>query len=185
MQRRGFILTGGRSSRLGRDKALLPMADRTVVEHLADIAGSTASRITLVGAPDRYLCLGLPCIPDLRPGLGPLSGIEAALLHTEFDRNLILACDLPGVDSVLLNQLFEKSESTTADCVCVRDSAGRIHPLCAVYRRRCVATVQAALDSGRFRVMSLFDEISTIYIDANQVLDNVNTMAQWNSFSCP
>lgn len=184
MQRRGFILTGGRSSRLGHDKALLPMAERTVVEHLADVAASADCAVTLVGAPGRYRHLGIPCIPDLRPGLGPLSGIEAALLHAETERSLILACDLPGITSALLNRLFDTSESTDAGCVCVRDSASRVHPLCAIYRRQCLAPVQAALNCGKLRLMNLLDEISTIYVDADVVLANINTPAEWASFSC-
>jgi molybdopterin-guanine dinucleotide biosynthesis protein A len=183
MQRRGFILTGGRSSRLGQDKALLPVSGGTLAEHLAGIVARTAGSATLVGPPARYAHLSIPCVPDLRPGLGPLSGIEAALLQTETDHNLILACDLPGIDDSLLNSLFSKAESSVADCVCVRDAAGMIHPLCAVYRRSCLGPVQAALDSGKLRLLSLLDAIDTVYVDTNQPLANINTLAEWNSFA--
>jgi molybdenum cofactor guanylyltransferase len=183
MQRRGFILTGGRSSRLGQDKALLPVAGGTLAEHLAGIVARTAGSATLVGPPARYAHLPLPCIPDLRPGLGPLSGIEAALLDTERDYNLILACDLLGIDAAILNGLLSRSESSLADCVCLRDADGVVHPLCAVYRRSCLSPVRAALDFQKLRLLSLLDAIDTVYVDTNQRLANINTLAEWNSFA--
>jgi molybdenum cofactor guanylyltransferase len=184
MQRRGFILTGGRSSRLGQDKALLRLADRSIAEHLAAVIAKAACSATLVGAPQRYVHLGIPCIPDLQPGLGPLSGIEAALAHTQADHNLILACDLPGVDAELLARLFARAESEDVECVCVRDGTGVVHPLCAIYQRSCLAPVRAALASGKLRLMSLLETVSTDYVDTNESLANINTLADWNSFSC-
>src|SRR6185437_4100723 len=97
MQRAGFILTGGRSSRMGSDKALFPWHGTTVVEHLSGMVASVAGSSTLVGHPERYSHLGLPCLADLRPECGPLSGIETALAGTSAEWNLILACDVPEV----------------------------------------------------------------------------------------
>ena len=183
MKRRGFILTGGRSSRFGQDKALLRLADKLVIEHLAEVVAQAAGTAVLLGPPQRYTHLNIPCIPDLQPGLGPLSGIETALAHTQADHNLVLACDLPGVEAELLVRLFERAESTDAECVCVRDGGGIVHPLCAVYRRSCLALVRAALAGGRFRLMPLVESLSPVYVDTDEPLANINTLAEWNSFS--
>ena len=86
----GFVLTGGLSSRMGQDKALLPMGSQTLCEHIADIVSTVASQVFLIGHPERYGHLKYKCIADLRPGLGPLSGLETALSLDvcEFHRKL-------------------------------------------------------------------------------------------------
>ncbi len=79
MRAGGFVLTGGQSARMGRDKALLPLHGRTLVEHVAAEVKDACGSVTLVGAPERYQQLGLPCLSERYPLCGPLSGLEAAL----------------------------------------------------------------------------------------------------------
>ena len=82
---------------MGRDKALLEWRGATVAEHLAGMAGRLVGQVCLVGEPDRYRHLPLRSIPDLRPGNGPLGGLETALAATDAEFNLVLACDQPLV----------------------------------------------------------------------------------------
>src|SRR5712691_8368629 len=100
--RAGFVLVGGKSSRMGRDKANLPFEGRTLVERVAAAVADAAGSVTLVGPPGRYESLGLPVIADLEPDLGPLGGIHAALSATSAAWNLIAACDLPAVSGPFL-----------------------------------------------------------------------------------
>src|SRR4051794_13836057 len=93
--RSGWVLAGGRSSRMGRDKALLDLGSGPLAAQVAGLIAQTCGSATLVGDPARYADLGFPIIPDNAPGLGPLSGIEAALAATASDWNLIVACDMP------------------------------------------------------------------------------------------
>ena len=79
MSREGFVLAGGRSSRMGRDKAFLPWESRFLVQHVTDQVALAAGNVALIGDQERYSALRLDCFADLRPGLGPLAGIEAAL----------------------------------------------------------------------------------------------------------
>ena len=95
--RAGFVLVGGNSSRMGRDKAGLPLLGRTLVEHVAAAVAEAAGSVTLIGPPGRYSSLDFPIIADWRPGLGPLGGIHTALTHSPAVWNLIAACDLPQI----------------------------------------------------------------------------------------
>src|SRR3981081_963293 len=77
--RAGFVLVGGNSSRMGKDKARLPFGGGTLAEYVAKAVREAAGSVTLVGAPERYLSLGFPMLTDIRKGAGPLSGIHTAL----------------------------------------------------------------------------------------------------------
>src|ERR1019366_6470085 len=93
----GYVLAGGRSSRMGRDKARLPFRGcdlvSAVAAAVAAAVASVAGNVTLVGHPE------LPSIPDRYPDGGPLGGILTALDHTAADWNLIVACDMPEVSA--------------------------------------------------------------------------------------
>lgn len=181
MRRAGFILTGGNSSRMGRDKALLPWGKATVVEHLARLLQPVSDTVTLVGQPQRYGHLAIPCIPDLRPGVGPVGGIETALASTDADACLVLACDIPDVPSAWLIELFRSAESGEALFTGIRDAAGALHPLCAVYRRESLAIVQNALNGGERRLLRVVDRLKPVWIDAADVLANINTSEEWQA----
>jgi molybdopterin-guanine dinucleotide biosynthesis protein A len=142
--RAAWVLTGGRSSRMGTDKALIDIAGRPMVLRVAQETGKFCDSVSLVGDPAVYGKLGLKVVPDTLPGLGPLAGIEAALGATSADWNLVVACDMPALASASIEPLFELK----ADCALPRYDDGRVEPLCAVYHRRCHAPIQAALESG-------------------------------------
>jgi molybdopterin-guanine dinucleotide biosynthesis protein A len=186
MQSAGFVLAGGRSSRMGRDKALLACGSRPLIEEVAAKLSAVAGSVALVGAPERYGGFGFDCLPDLRTGCGPLGGIEAALAAGRGEYNLIAACDMPNLrESHCLSwirDLFHASNETGALCTAVCDATGKIHPLCAVYRAGCLPTVRALLDAGDFRLRSLLEELHAITIDIGEKLWNLNTAADWDAW---
>ena len=176
----GFVLAGGRSSRMGRDKALLPLNGSTLIEQVASRVRLATGTVTLVGPPDRYALLGFPVIPDRVPGCGPLGGVYTALSATEADWNLIVACDMPEVTLDFLKDLLQAAEGTQADCLVPETSAG-LDPLCAVYHRRCAALAGSALDR---KVLKMHDFVSSLHALAWPVSDpaplvNVNTPEEW------
>jgi molybdenum cofactor guanylyltransferase len=146
--RAGWVLVGGRSSRMGADKALLEIGNRPLASRVAAEIGKVCGSVTLVGDPQRYGGLGLPVVPDRFPGQGPLAGIEAALGATTAEWNLIVACDMPALDVSILDALFETAQSGGADCAAPKYNDGRIEPLCTVFHARCHAAILAALEAG-------------------------------------
>lgn len=182
MQSAGFVLAGGRSSRMGRDKALLACGSRPLIEDVAAKLSAVVGSIALVGSPERYGGFGFDRLPDLRTGCGPLGGIEAALAAGRGEYNVVAACDMPNLRESWIRDLFHASNETGALCTAVRDVTGKIHPLCAVYRTGCLPTVRALLDAGDFRLRSLLEELHAITIDIGGKLWNLNTAADWDAW---
>jgi molybdopterin-guanine dinucleotide biosynthesis protein A len=184
MKYAGFVLAGGKSSRMGSDKALLPFQGRALVEHIAAQVLQAAGNVTLVGDPARYSYFGYPVIKDKYPGRGPLSGIHAALTESRAGWNLIVACDMPEITSEFLATLLERAERGTARAVIPAGPSGRPEPLCAAYHSRAAHAIQAALDRDIRKVM---DGLAGLEIDLWQLGDsryfhNLNTPGEWNNY---
>jgi molybdopterin-guanine dinucleotide biosynthesis protein A len=179
MRTAGFVLVGGASTRMGRDKALLRTAEGRLIEPTAAKVRDAAGSVCLVGASERYRKLELNCIDDLRPGLGPLAGIEAALTASGAEWNLIIACDMPGVEKAWLVQLLEKAQHRAAVCLISEDPDGRLHPLCGVWHRGALAHVRRALDEKRLRMLDLVRELRAETVKSALPLVNVNTPEDW------
>jgi molybdenum cofactor guanylyltransferase len=181
MKTAGFVLVGGQSRRMGRDKALLPWRSGVLVQHVASLAAAAAGDAVLVGNPERYIHLGLRRLTDIRPGLGPLSGIETALQSRLGDYNLVLACDMPDVSAQHLAELLRLAQRMDVRCVVTQDEAGRVHPLCAVYRLDCLPAVSKALDERRLKLLDLVDELGAEKVCARSPIRNVNTAEEWEA----
>jgi molybdopterin-guanine dinucleotide biosynthesis protein A len=175
----GFVLVGGQSSRMGRDKARLKVDSRLLVDLIAEAVLEAAGNVTLVGNPAAVADLPFECLSDLRPGCGPLGGIEAALASARAELNLVVACDMPGIQAADLTCLLDVCERTNAACVLAKDASGRRHPLCAVYRSACLTPVTLALDAGRRRLLDLVEELKAVEVPIASVLTNVNTPEEW------
>jgi molybdopterin-guanine dinucleotide biosynthesis protein A len=149
------------------------------VENIAGKVEDAAGSVLLVGDPERYGAMHIKCVPDRRPGFGPLSGIETALLSGRGDLNLIVACDLPFLETDWLKLLLQTGENLRSICVVARDGNGRVHPLCGVYGSDCLPVVQQAIDAGRLKLMEIIQELGATYIDLPAAIWNVNTPEEW------
>jgi molybdopterin-guanine dinucleotide biosynthesis protein A len=140
------LLAGGQSRRMGRNKALIPLQGRPMISRLAAEAGRLTDQILISANDPVYESLGLPIVPDIYKGQGPLAGLHAAMIHSERPLLLALACDLPSVKESFLRLLVRVAEGY--DAVIPVTSDGRPHPLCAVYRRSCLAALERNLAAG-------------------------------------
>ena len=180
-RRAAFILVGGASRRMGRDKALMEWEGRPLAVHLAEQAASIAGTVFLVGSPRKYGHLGLPVIPDLYTGFGPLGAILTALRSTSVDWNLILACDMPSVHPDLFEALFKAARHSGPDCIVPSTRDGQVHPLCAVYHRKAGRALERSLQSGVLSVVEALQSVRTRFLPVqdDEWLRNVNTPADW------
>jgi molybdopterin-guanine dinucleotide biosynthesis protein A len=136
---------------MGRDKALLAYAGRPLIEHAVTILTGAGLTPHIVGArPD--LAGYAPVVEDLRPGCGPLGGLEAALTFSETELNVFLPVDLPLLPPAFLRYLLERAAITGAAAT-VPTLGGRPEPLCAVYRRDLLPGIAHALKSGEYKAM--------------------------------
>ena len=182
MHTAGYVLVGGASSRMGKNKAFLTLGGRTLLEIVATAVREAAGSVALVGPPAVYESLGLPVIQDVHPGAGPLAGIEAALSSTEADWNLIVACDMPRVTRpALIRILDEAARHPEAACVLPVSGEDRVEPLCAAYHKRCLFMVSDALSKGIHKVTRAFpsDLVHYIRMTDDPAFQNVNTPEEW------
>lgn len=157
-----FILAGGKSTRMGTDKAFVVLNGSTLLSRMLDLARSVAKEVRIMGSVEKFSNFA-PTVEDVFPGCGPLAGIHAALRSSQTDRNLILAIDLPFLSRQFLDFLIMKSRASDANVTIVRTVEGW-QPLCAVYRRAFADSAEAALRHGRYRIDALFTDASTCVI---------------------
>jgi len=176
----GFVLTGGRSSRMGRDKALLPIEGSVLVERTAQRVRAAAGCVTLIGAPERYAHLGLPVAADLIEDCGPIGGLYTALKIGRADWNLLVACDMPGLTAEFLRELLDAARQSGSACLVPQTDSG-LHPLCAVYHRRAEGAVASAIEHKRFKMHDLIKvlEAESLPVAETTQLQNVNTPVEW------
>lgn len=177
MQTAGYVLAGGASRRMGRDKALLPFGHITLLESVASTVGEAAGQVTIVGSPEKYSALGLRVIPDLRPGCGPLAGIEAALADSGVPWIVIAACDMPFVSAEFFRRLLDAREPGVAAVIPFTPD-GRSHPLAAVYHKTAQKEIAAALDSGVRKVVDALRVLKVKHFSVES-LPNANTPEEW------
>lgn len=174
LNRAGWVLVGGRSRRMGTDKALVEVAGLPLAVRVAAQITPVCGVVSLVGDPARYGALGFPVVPDRFPGEGPLAGIEAALRTSSADWNLVVACDMPQLDAPMLEALFMGG----GDCNVATYADGRFEPLCGVYHRRCHAAILAAIEAGVRRVKDVLPALGLRYVRVDgPAIPNLNTPA--------
>jgi molybdopterin-guanine dinucleotide biosynthesis protein A len=181
-----FILAGGKSSRMGNDKAFLEFGGRTLLAHMLQAAASVSGSVRIVGPAGKFAGWG-EVIEDLVPESGPLGGIHAALSATSSELNLMLAVDLPFVEPGFLTYLIGRAVHSQAMAVVPR-SGGRLHPLCAVYRRSFRERAHRALAAGRNQIIPLLDPGDTLIVEEAELarlsfptgmFDNLNTPEEY------
>jgi molybdopterin-guanine dinucleotide biosynthesis protein A len=176
----GFVLIGGRSRRLGIDKATYPIGGIPAADHVArQIEKVCHGGVVLVGR-DHAPWSSYECVPDSRSGLGPISGLLTALEHCDSEYAFVLATDLWNVRSAgleaILREITEVHHDPPADVAYAATSAGRGQPLCSVWRVRSgLEIVRRRIDSGDLSMFGLLDALhsTSVTLDDAQ-LRNVN-----------
>jgi molybdopterin-guanine dinucleotide biosynthesis protein A len=180
-----FVLAGGKSTRMGRDKAFVELGGRTLLTRAQVLAQSVAERVVIVGCAEKFSRLG-PVVEDVFLDRGPLGGIHAALSGTTSEWNLILAVDTPFLEADFLRWLLKQACESEA-VVTVPRIAGRWQPLSGVYRRSFAEPAKRALEVDRNKIDPLFRGVTTRVIEEEEILGlgyssemfrNLNTMEE-------
>jgi molybdopterin-guanine dinucleotide biosynthesis protein A len=183
----GFILAGGKSLRMGRDKAFLQYRGRTLLARALDLAHSVAAEVRIVGSKEKFAAFA-PVVEDVFPDCGPLGGIHAALLASATELNVILAVDTPRMSATFLQYLISQARKAPEASVVVPSLDGAWQPLCAIYRPEFAAVAENALRAGRNKIDSLFGAVRTRVIELEElelakfpigIFCNLNTPEEW------
>lgn len=171
---------------MGQDKAFMQLGERTLLTHALQLATTATGSAQIVGSAEKFAAFA-PIVEDIFPGQGPLAGIHAALRGTRTELNLIMAVDMPFLELKLLSYLVAQARLTTA-IVVVPAAAGRLQPLCAIYRRAFAEVAERSLRAGENKIDRLFSEVETRVIEHEELerigfpekmFRNLNTEQDW------
>ena len=156
------IQAGGRSVRMGEDKALKPFMDRPLIVRVIDRLRPIADEMLLTtNSPEDYAFLNLPLFTDPKPDRGALGGLYTALVSARNPTVAVAACDMPFVSAELFRAAAEIMGGEDADVVIGKTREG-YQPFHAVYRREmCIPTIEAAIESNQWRVDSWLRQVRT------------------------
>lgn len=184
------ILAGGKSRRMGRNKALLPFGGRPLIARVYDTLSPLFEDIFMVtDDPGLFGFIPCPKIPDRVPGKGPISGVDAALRHSNSPFVLVVACDAPFLSSSLLERMAENTGE--ADLVIPFGPRGP-EPLCAIYGKGCLPLIEESLRKGDYSIMALIGLLRTREISREEVasvdpdfrsFQNINTPMDFRTLS--
>ncbi len=182
------VMAGGRSRRMGQDKAWLDLGDgRPIVRRVIDVLSEVADEVLIVANDPRYLTLGPRVVPDRFPDGGALGGIATGVGAARHPTVLVVACDMPFLRADLWRLLL--AYAGEADVVIPR-VAGEYETLHAVYAKACLPAMERALGSGRMRVISFFDDVRVRPVEEAELravdpdlasLTNLNTPAEFEA----
>src|ERR1051325_2046072 len=153
----GVMLAGGKSIRMGRDKAFLQVGEGTLAENcLSILRACFACNIIIANRPAAFEVFQLPVIPDDLSDRGPLGGIYTALRHVNTPRIFVVACDMPVLDANLIRHMASALDDF--DAVAAKID-GRFEPLHAGYQRRIISTVESRIQMADYSVHRLLEKL--------------------------
>jgi molybdopterin-guanine dinucleotide biosynthesis protein A len=179
------ILCGGKSSRMQSEKGLVLYQNKAFIEHIIEAVLPISENIQLITNTNDYDYLNYKKVKDMIANKGPLGGIYSALVHSETELNLILSCDIPLISTEILLELIE-NHSRNFD-VSVFEDSDRIHPLIAIYSKKCLPILKNALDANELKMMRFIQNVSRQLIPISEekkpFFKNINSVAELNELN--
>ena len=176
----GIILSGGKSTRMGVNKSLLKVGNKTIIEFVRDLMQDIFSRVILItNDPEEYRFLGLEIFEDVYKGYGPLAGIHSGLINSPTKKNFLISCDVPLMTKDMIKYIVD---FPTNKKITVAKADGFIQQLVGIYNRDINVTIEEILKSKLgsdernnkqhkrgCRVLSLIEKVGAEIIDAESL----------------
>ena len=162
------VLAGGQSRRMGRDKAFIDLGGQLVIERVL-AAVSPLTDDLFIGTNDgkKYERFGLRTVPDVYPDKAALGGIYTAIAEARHPRVLIVACDMPLLNTNLLQFLIKINP--TADIVAPLINPPQPETTHAIYSKACLPAIEPLLAANRLRVVGFFEAVNTHYVPRDEI----------------
>jgi len=181
----GIILAGGKSSRMGREKGLVEFQGKPLIQYGIDLLARYTDRILISSANPDYLPFGLELVPDTIAGQGPAAGLASTLHHSATPWNLVIACDLPYLEPVLIDTLLTNAEGFEA---VIPIHAGAKEPLAALYHRNLADHFAESVETGNLAIHKILLTRKVHYLDVQFLLEenpklfiNLNSLKELES----
>jgi len=178
-----IIMAGGKSTRMGQDKALLSINGVPAIRYVCDQLKPYFDEILISSNnPKEHGIDAIKVVLDEIDGKGPLVGIASALRVSQNQINFVIACDIPEVDITAVKQLISKIDGF--DAVIPKTGPSRYEPLFAVYRKNVLAEIDKAITGEKYRIIEALENCKVNYIDfhGDLRLRNLNTINDYREF---
>lgn len=183
------MLAGGKSSRMGKNKAFLEIDGKPLIEKKLDLLHSLFDEVLISSnTPELYKSYHEKVVNDQYLESGPFAGLHACLQEAHNDYAFFVACDIPILNLELIQ--FMASLTKGYECVVPRTEDG-LHPLFAFYHKSCLSKIEGFLQARHFKVIDLIPQLSVRYVeeselscfgDPHMLMYNVNTPEEWSKF---
>ena len=184
----GIVLAGGKSLRLGYDKVLETVGNRSLLQQVVSCVTTLSSEVILVTTSEQTIPESidyprLRIVTDIYPGKGPLGGIYTGLATSTSFYNLVVASDMPFLNQELLSYMMQLADNFS---VVVPRMRNLVEPLHAIYTKSCLTPMEQMIKQDKLSVNNLFSLVKTKYIEAEEIerfdpnhlsFFNVNTRA--------
>lgn len=186
----GIILAGGKSTRIGTNKAFLKIGEKTIIDQILAGFESIFREIMIVTSEIKQSCFleRSRVVPDIIPSKGPLGGIYTGLVKSNSFYNFVVACDMPFLNQDLVRYLLEERNGYD---VVVPEYKGRLQPLCAVYSKDCIRPIETELSRNSLKITDFFQYVRAKIITEKEIESfdpeklcfvNINTPQDYKSF---
>ncbi len=181
------INAGGKSARMGSDKAFADLGGKPMIERIIEQTAGLGEQIIIANDKERYSQFGLPVVSDLLPDKGALGGLYTAIHTISQPYAIVLACDMPLVNRPLLEYMMGLAPEFDAvvphiipnhtlplDLRGLKDRAGleekpEAEPFRAIYGKTCLEPIRKALEAGRMRMVSFYGDIKLRWVEENEI----------------
>jgi molybdopterin-guanine dinucleotide biosynthesis protein A len=163
----GVILAGGKSSRMGQNKALMSLGGKRLVDRVVEAMRRVFDDLLMVtNTPGVYADLGLPMVRDVWPEKGSLGGLYSAIYHVATPYCLVVACDMPFLQTAVLRYLITQINDYD---VVVPDVLGELQTLHAIYSKACLPPIERRLEMNRLRIIGFFPDVRVRTVTASEL----------------
>ena len=173
------IIAGGKSSRMGEDKALIRIGNERFIDRISQELGGFSEVIVSAGQKRTYEDLGYRTVYDENAGIGPIEGIRRILACAKEEYVFVCAVDMPFIKKELVEYM---AGYITADCDCyVIADKDHIQPLCAIYKKSVLPVIEELIGEKEYRLREIFSSVATKYIGLEhtvfdkKIIRNINT----------
>jgi molybdopterin-guanine dinucleotide biosynthesis protein A len=181
----GYILAGGKSSRMGADKGLLLIEGKAMIEYVIEQMQPVFDNLVIVSNNPEYEKFGLKVIPDLIKDIGPAGGIYTALNHSDSQMNFMVSCDMPLVTAAAIEFIVANANESQ---IVLLENQGKLEPLFGVYSKDCEEKWLQLIQQEKVKLqdMVLHFKLKTIPVENNEIFaatffKNINTKADYNN----
>ena len=182
----GIILAGGKSSRMGTDKGLIPFKGKALIHYAEEILKTFCGQIIISSNSSNYDFLGYPVVKDIYPNSGPMGGIYSALCHSKTDLNIVISCDMPFINEGLIKDLISSADKYDVVVPWYKDD--HFEPMAAAYQKKNSEIFLSFIKDNNYRIPDFYNVVNTLKLDMSQNPDyysenlfyNINSKAELN-----